>query len=71
MYCKECGKEIADDSKFCSFCGKAQMAEKELEMTEATEPAKAETGGCLSSFAGIAGIVCFIVGLFALMHTCN
>ena len=21
MYCKECGKEIADDSIFCSFCG--------------------------------------------------
>ena len=23
MYCKYCGKEIADDSKFCSNCGKA------------------------------------------------
>lgn len=22
MFCKNCGKEIADDSKFCSFCGK-------------------------------------------------
>lgn len=21
MYCKECGKHIADDSKFCSYCG--------------------------------------------------
>ena len=21
MFCKNCGKEIADDSKFCSFCG--------------------------------------------------
>lgn len=21
MYCKNCGKQIADDSKFCSFCG--------------------------------------------------
>lgn len=24
MYCKHCGKEIADDSKFCQHCGKAQ-----------------------------------------------
>lgn len=24
MYCKHCGKEIADDSKFCQYCGKAQ-----------------------------------------------
>ena len=21
MFCKHCGKEIADDSKFCAFCG--------------------------------------------------
>ena len=21
MYCKHCGKEIADDSKFCQHCG--------------------------------------------------
>ena len=24
MYCKHCGKEIADDSKFCNHCGKPQ-----------------------------------------------
>lgn len=24
MYCKECGKEIIDNSKFCSFCGAKQ-----------------------------------------------
>lgn len=24
MYCKHCGKEIADDSKFCQHCGKSQ-----------------------------------------------
>ena len=23
MYCKECGKEIANDSKFCNHCGKS------------------------------------------------
>lgn len=21
MYCKECGKQIANDSKFCPYCG--------------------------------------------------
>lgn len=21
MYCKHCGKQIADESKFCPFCG--------------------------------------------------
>lgn len=24
MYCKHCGKEIADDSKFCQYCGGKQ-----------------------------------------------
>jgi hypothetical protein len=24
MYCKECGYQIEDDSKFCSKCGKSQ-----------------------------------------------
>lgn len=26
MYCKYCGKEIADDSKFCQHCGKNQQS---------------------------------------------
>lgn len=25
MYCKHCGKEIADDSKFCQHCGGKQL----------------------------------------------
>lgn len=24
MYCKHCGKEIDDDSKFCRYCGGEQ-----------------------------------------------
>lgn len=24
MYCNKCGKEIADDSKFCQYCGMGQ-----------------------------------------------
>lgn len=27
MYCKHCGKEIADDSKFCQHCGGSQSTE--------------------------------------------
>lgn len=27
MFCKNCGKEIADDSKFCSFCGTSTESE--------------------------------------------
>ena len=27
MYCKECGKEIANDSKYCNYCGTIQSFE--------------------------------------------
>ena len=27
MYCKECGKQIDDDSKFCSHCGTRLVTE--------------------------------------------
>lgn len=27
MYCKHCGKEISDDSRFCRFCGKLLIGE--------------------------------------------
>lgn len=33
MYCKHCGKEIADDSKFCQHCGKS-LATAELALTD-------------------------------------
>ena len=34
MYCKHCGKEIADDSKFCQHCGGKQL-ESEVRGNEA------------------------------------
>lgn len=35
MYCKNCGKEIADGSKFCSYCGSSVEA---LPQAEAVKP---------------------------------
>lgn len=37
MYCKECGQQIADDSKFCNFCGAKQ------EEIKADKPEKEES----------------------------
>ena len=41
MYCKHCGKEIADDSRFCSSCGANQdlgstsvQSEEDLKLNE-------------------------------------
>lgn len=30
MYCKHCGKEIAEDSKYCNFCGNEIDGKNEL-----------------------------------------
>ncbi|MDD7513266.1 MAG: zinc-ribbon domain-containing protein [Clostridiales bacterium] len=34
MFCKECGKSISDDSKFCSYCGSRVEAPSKLEAIE-------------------------------------
>ena len=33
MYCKYCGKEIADDSKFCNYCGGIQEKMSRLDLS--------------------------------------
>ena len=40
MYCKHCGKEIADDSKYCQYCGGSQGQES-----------KSSSNGLFASFA--------------------
>lgn len=40
MYCRQCGKEIANESKFCQFCGAGQESEVTLDkplMKKSTE----------------------------------
>ena len=40
MFCKACGKEITDDSVYCSYCGTNQLVDR----AEADKPEKTETG---------------------------
>ena len=42
MYCKHCGKEIADDSKFCQHCGGKQDGFVSVETVSNTESEKKE-----------------------------
>ena len=38
MHCVHCGAEIPDYAKFCTSCGKPQVAPTETEQPEAAEP---------------------------------
>ena len=63
MYCKNCGKEIGADVKFCPDCGTFQGAEQQTSTaTEATyEVVEDKPAKCWSIFATIGkvlGIVC-------------
>lgn len=40
MYCTNCGTEIADDAKFCPFCGKPTVSSSrsQIQLTQPTQP---------------------------------
>ncbi len=67
MICKKCGREIADDSTFCSYCGENLQTET-VETVEAQEkPSRTNVlaiiGFVLSFIQPIAGLVLSIIGL--------
>lgn len=61
MYCKNCGKEVPDDSNFCPYCSIALNSSKQLpsdiKKNVSVEEAKR---GCLILFAAIIFFVLFI-----------
>lgn len=76
MFCKECGKEITDDSKFCSNCGanyeqesvliKGGIKQKKLNGNIIAKYS-GQTGKNKSGFSGIMlviGILCVAMGFF-------
>lgn len=55
MFCKACGKEITDDSVYCSYCGTNQLVDR----AEADKPEKTETGnpGKIKKLEKFGGVV--------------
>lgn len=60
MYCKNCGKEIEDDSSFCPFCG--STVEKKVSD-------KKEHGSDKEDSANGLGMSGFVVSIVALVYT--
>lgn len=58
MFCKHCGKEIANDAKFCAGCGKS------VESVETEEPKKKK-----KKRHPILGTIILLIGIFILVGT--
>lgn len=85
MFCRNCGKEISDDSKFCCFCGNdlkdttevveaeaVPVTPKASEVAEEKEtPALVIAGFILAFIEPLLGLVLSLVGLNELKKTNN
>lgn len=43
MYCKKCGKQIPDESRFCTYCGQMFVEEKPMKRTRKTSATAGES----------------------------
>ena len=58
MYCRKCGKEIADGSAFCPECGTTQVISAQAQTSPTPVKAKGETAKLV---IGIISIVLFLI----------
>ena len=79
MFCKNCGKEIPEDSKFCSFCGyKLEMEssqsnpeeQSQPEFSENTEQAKSADVKVMIAHRGTMILVFGILGISGVLCCC-
>jgi len=72
MYCPSCGKELADEDRFCRFCGRATGPAGATPNPATTPPGNAVT--VRNVYEGkntvVVGLLIFFVGLFILMGSC-
>lgn len=62
MYCKDCGKEIADGAKYCEHCG------AQLEQDAEQEEKGSFVGGCLM---WCIWAVVLLTGLIWVLQACS
>lgn len=60
MFCNKCGKQIADSSKFCEFCGVPTSETSNVQKTTDGDPTK-ERSGVLEL---VVGLITIIVALY-------
>lgn len=72
MYCKNCGNQIPDNSKFCFNCGTAveimQPEEVETQKPDNTETIVKKEKGCISSFLSFSSPLLVFIGVIILVN---
>lgn len=69
MYCKHCGKTIADDSSFCQFCGQSQGEEKINVSSDESQPnPKIGIGLTIVRFIKRHTTILIIYGIWFMVH---
>ena len=66
MFCRNCGKELPDDSRFCQACGTSQEVNSNSSIADKTAAPKKQTRGIGRFFVKkifIGSIVSFVVGV--------
>jgi len=66
LLCPNCGASIADNSQFCSNCGKSTSPVQLNAATVPASPAAVPIGTAQTSGKAIASLVCGIINIFPL-----
>lgn len=66
MYCPNCGKEIADESKFCPYCGTRIETDKQVNITPDTSTKTRH--GFVTFWLWFSGVVAVIYGTLLLIE---
>ena len=64
-FCRNCGKEIANEAVFCNNCGTQQVAENNTTVVNNTPAAQEDKGGFLWGLLGccvpVAGLILYLL----------
>ena len=69
MYCSNCGKQLAEQSKFCNECGSSTNAAQYLDPN--ADGSGGSTTSTLAIIGRIVGVVLIVSGTVSILRSCG